>query len=150
MAVGTSDIIEIGFGPGHEKSGLLSKRIKAAEIDIAPVHEVEGSGFQGQLVQDSDVVNFAAGDMDKTRNTAAQIHKCMDFDGRLVPAELGPGKQGKAQVDGCGIEGIGGLIQGQAKIFVGIKFACALDESLGKIGIDAPISGFVCFGESTA
>ena len=150
MTVGTSDIIEIGFGPGNEESGLLSKRMKAAKIDIGSIHDVKGAGLQGQFVQDTDVVDFAAGDADKAGNTATQIHKCMDFDGSLVAPELSPGEKRKAQVDGCGIEGVGGVIQGNAKILVGIKLSRVLDESLGKVGIDPPISVFVGFGQSTA
>src|SRR3972149_7032022 len=110
MTVRASDIIEIGLGSGHEESGLLGKGIKAAKIDIGPIHDVKGTGFQGQFVQDTDVVNFSAGDADKPGNTAAQIHKCMDFDGSLVATELSPGEKGKAQGDGCGIEGVGGMI----------------------------------------
>lgn len=74
----------------------------------------------------------------------------MDFDGGLVATELSPRKKRKAQVDGCGIESVSGMIQGDAKIFVGIKLSCMLNKSLGKIGVDAPISGFVGFGQSTA
>jgi len=150
MTVGTSDIIEIGLGPGQEESGLLCKGIKAAEIDIGPIHDVKGTGLQGQFVQDTDVVNFAAGDADKAGNTAMQIHQRMDFDGSLVAPELSPGEKRKAQVDGCGIEGVCGVIQGNAKVFVGIKLPGVLNESLGKVGIDPPISVFVGFGQSTA
>ena len=42
------------------------------------------------------------------------------------------------------------MIQGNAKILVGIKLSRVLNESLGKVGIDAPISVFVGFGQSTA
>ncbi len=150
MAVGTPDIIEIGLGPGHEESGLLCKGVKAAKIDIGPIHDIKGTGLQDQFLQDTDVVNFAAGDADKAGNAAAQIHKRMDFDGRLVASELSPGEKRKAQVDGCRIEGVGGMIQGNAKVFVGIKLACAPDKSLSKVGIDPPISVFVGFGQSRA
>lgn len=150
MAVGASEIIEIGLGPGNEESGLLSKRIKAAKIDIGPIHDVKGTRLQGQFVQDTDVVNFAAGDADKAGNAAAQIHQRMDFDGRLVAPELSPREKRKAQVDGCRIEGIGGVIQGNAEVFVGIKLSGALNESLSKVGIDSPISVFVGFGQSSA
>ena len=67
-----------------------------------------------------------------------------------MPTELSPGEKRKAQVDGCGIEGVGGVIQGNAKILVGIKLSRVLNESLGKVGIDAPLSVFVGFGQSTA
>lgn len=146
MTVGTSDIIEIGLGPGNEESGLLSKRIKAAEIDIGPIHDVIGARLQGQFVQDTDVVDFAAGDADKAGNTASQIHERMDFDGGLVSTELSPGEERKAEIDGCGIEGVGGVIQGNAKVFVGIQLSGVLNESLGKVGIDVPVSVFVGFG----
>ena len=95
-------------------------------------------------------MNFAAGDAEKAGNAAAQIHKRVDFDGGLVAPELSPGEKRKAQIDGCGIEGVGSVIQGNAKIFVSIKLACALDKCLGKVGIDPPISVFVGFGQSTA
>ncbi len=93
MTVGAADIIEIGLGPGHEESGLLCKGIKAAKVDISPIHDVKGAGFQGQFVQETDVVDFPVGDADKAGNTAAQVHEGMDFDGRLVTAELSPGEE---------------------------------------------------------
>lgn len=150
MTVGTSDIIEIGLGSGKEESGLLSKRIKAAKIDIGPIHDVKRAGFQGQFVQDPDVVGFAVGDADKAGDIATQVHKRMDFDSGLVPTELSPGEERKAEIDGCRIEGVGGVIQDNAKVFVGIKLSGVLNESLGKVGIDAPISVLVGFGQSTA
>jgi len=42
------------------------------------------------------------------------------------------------------------VIQGHAKVFVGIKFPGVLNESLGKVGIDPPISVFVGFGQSAS
>ena len=70
MPVRASDIVEIGLGSGHEESGLLGKGIKAAEIDIGPIHDVKGTGLQGQFVEDTDIVDFAAGDTDKAGNAA--------------------------------------------------------------------------------
>src|SRR3989304_3811528 len=85
--------------------------VQTGEIDIASIHDVEGAGFQRQVVERFDIVHFAAGNVDETRDVAAQINQRMQFDGRLAPAKVCPRKQGQAQIDGAGVEGVNRLSQ---------------------------------------
>ncbi len=71
----------------------------------------------------------------------------MDFDGRLRFPEVGPRKQRQTQTDYGGIERVDGSVQIQSEIVVGIQAACGSDQRLGKLGIDSPISAFVCIGK---
>jgi len=70
----------------------------------------------------------------------------MEFDSPLVLSEPGPRKNGQAQVDGCGIECISRLFQLESEGFVAVEFARRIDQRIGQIGIDLPISLFVGVG----
>ena len=56
-------------------------------------------------------MDLAAGHINTGRNAAAQVQQGMQFDGAFLAAELRPGKQRQAQIDGGGVEGIDGLVQ---------------------------------------
>jgi len=134
---------KVGFGSDDEKSAVLMKRVEACEIQITAVQNIEGSGLDGENVEDSNIVRFSIGHMDKRGNRTSQIEKSMKFDGSFVLAELGPREKRQTQVDGRGIEGVGRLFEHQADIFVAVKSTGFGDEPLGEIGIDPPIARFV-------
>ena len=64
----------------------------------------------------------------------------MQFNGAFGGAEAGPGKDGQAQVDGGGIEGVDGVVEFQSQVFVGIQGSGECDEGLGEVGVDAPVA----------
>jgi hypothetical protein len=74
----------------------------------------------------------------------------MQLDGGLVPAELGPREQRQAQIDGGGVQGVGGLFQLGAERFVGVERTGLFDQHVGEIGEDAPVSPFVRVGQGAA
>jgi len=39
---------------------VLLKGVKSGEVQIATVHDVKSSGFEGQLVEDSNIVRFSS------------------------------------------------------------------------------------------
>ena len=80
--------------------------VKPGEIEIAPIHQIEGSRFQEEMVEDIDIVDLAVGNKDNGRNTSMQIQKRVQFDSAFVFAELGPWKERQAEIDGGGIQGI--------------------------------------------
>ena len=122
--------------------------MEAGEIDVAPVHNVEGADVQNQLIQSVDVVDFSVGDMDEARDASPKIDQRVKFDGGLVFAEPGPREQGQTEID-CGrIESIGGLIQVHAKGVAGVKDSCPPDKDLGEVGVNAPVPCFVGIGQS--
>ena len=94
--------------------------IESFEIEIAPVHDVKGPGFWNQLVEDIVIVKLAVADMNEGWNVSLQIEESMQFDGALGFSEICPREHGHAQIDRPGIEGIDGLINLDAEIFVEI------------------------------
>jgi hypothetical protein len=46
--------------------------IQPGEVQITPIHDIDGAGFQQKDIQNVDVMDFAIGDGDKRGNTVAQ------------------------------------------------------------------------------
>lgn len=139
--------LKILLAAGDEERHVLLKPIQAAKVDVATVHDIEGTGFQKQMVEGFDIVGFSAGNVDKTGDVAAQVDEGMEFDRRLAPAKLRPGEQGQTEIDGRGIEGIDRFFQIDCQWFAGIKVPGMANEDMGKIGVDAPVATRVGLGQ---
>ena len=85
--------IESFFGPSYKESSRLMHAVQSSKIDIGAVHQVNGSSFPDQLIEDVDLVDLSARDNDHGRNAAAQIEERMKIDGRFVSSELSPWKK---------------------------------------------------------
>ena len=141
---------EVAFGSDDEEGRCLMDGIKAIEIQISTIDNVKGSWFEGQLIEDVDIVNLAVGDNDKGGDTSPEVQKGMQFHSAFVGSELGPWEKGETQIDGGGVQGIGGLIQFDSEGIVGIEATSLADENLGKVGIDSTISDLVGVGQGIA
>ena len=141
---------EVAFGSGDEEGRCLMDGIKAIEIQISTIDNVKSSWFEGQLIEDVDVVNLAVSDNDEGRDTPPQVQKGMQFHSALVGSELGPWEKGETQIDGGGVQGIGGLIQFDSEGIVGVETTRLANEDLGKVGVDSPISDLVGMSQSIA
>ena len=53
---------------GEEGESPLLLGIEVADVEIAPVHDVEGPGFDDEIVQNVDIMDFAVRDLDERRN----------------------------------------------------------------------------------
>jgi len=84
---------DVGFGAHDEESRAEREDVKALEIQVAAVDDVERPGLWQNLVEDVDVVHFALGNADKRRDIAVQIEQSVHLDSGLVLAELGPREQ---------------------------------------------------------
>jgi hypothetical protein len=82
------------------KKAAEREDVKTFKIHVAAVHDVEGPRFRQNLVEDVDIMHFAAGNADERGNVAVQVEQRMHLDRAFVLAESGPRKQRKAQVDG--------------------------------------------------
>jgi len=91
---------EVRFRADDEERRAHGESVQPLEIDVAAIHEVDGPGLRQNLVEDVDVVHFSIGNADKGGDVAVQVQERVHFDGGFVLAKFGPGKQGKAQVDG--------------------------------------------------
>jgi len=144
---GSSDVIEVAFGSCHEERGVLSKPMEAREIDVSSIHDIEGCGFEDQLIQESDIVNLPMRDADYARDRASQIHRGMEFDSALVLSKRGPREEGETQVDRGRIQSISGLGNLRLEGLVRIQLSGHSDQHVSKVGVDTPIPFFVCIGQ---
>ena len=141
---------EVAFGSGDEEGRCLMDGIKAIEIQISTIDNVKGSWLEAQLIEDVDVVNLAVGNNDEGGNTSPEVQKGMQFHSAFVGSELGPREKGETQIDGGGVQSIGGLIQFDSEGIVGVEATSLANEDLGKVGIDSPISDLVGMSQSIA
>ena len=84
--------------------------------------------------------------MNKLGDAPAQIQQRVQFDGRLGSTKPRPREQGKAQIDGRGVQRVNRRIQLDAEVFVLVKVFGDCDENLSKVGVDSPIAIFVGVG----
>ena len=92
--------IHVGFGPRHEERAAPVHRMKAAEIDIAAIHDIDRAGFRGQQVECTDIGHLAVGNIDEAWDVAAQIEQRVHLHGGFGGPEMRPRKHRQAQIDG--------------------------------------------------
>ena len=51
------------------------QHVQASEIDVAAVHDVDGTGFGKQHIESMNVVQLAVRNVDEARNVAAQVEQ---------------------------------------------------------------------------
>jgi hypothetical protein len=141
--------VEVGFGSGHEERQAGTQVMKSAKIEIASVHHIEGAGFDRQDVEDIDIVGLAIGNQHKTRDISTQVDERVKFDSGLVASELSPGEKRQAEVDGRGIQRVGGLLELSTEAIVEVEFPRSCDQDMSEIFVDPPVAQFVGIGEST-
>ncbi len=134
-----ADEIQVVLGADHEEGQGLMDDIKPCEIQVAAIHDIEGSGLDQQFVQNIDIVEFSLGNGDKTGNRTPQIQQSVELDRRLGSAKPCPAEQVQTQVDGRRIQSVNGFVQLDTEIFGGIKPSGFANEILGQIGINPPI-----------
>ena len=90
-------------GPG------LVQHIKAGKVDVATIHDVDGSGFRQEHIEGMNVVQLAIRDVDKTRNVAPQVEQRVHLHRRLGGAEVRPRKDRQAQAMRRRVQGVDGI-----------------------------------------
>jgi len=75
--------VHAALGSRYKECAGLMHLIKPGKVQIAPIHHVKRPRFDRQDVQYFDVVHFAVADVDKGRNSSAQIEQGVKFDGGL-------------------------------------------------------------------
>ena len=120
---------QVALGADHEEGASLGQAIQTKEVEITTIHDVDGAGFQQQVVEDVDFVLLAIRDVEKRWDAAAQIQQGVQFDSTFGLSELGPGEQRQTQIDGRGIQGINGLVEFEPELLVLVEFAGELIEN---------------------
>ena len=80
--------------------------VQPRKVQIASVHDVESTRFDGQDIEHIDVSHLAVADVNEAGNAATQIQQRVQLDGRLGGTKRRPIEQAQAQVDGARIQGI--------------------------------------------
>ncbi len=142
--------LKVAFGPCHEEGEGLMHRIETGEVDVSAIHDVEGTWFGKQNVENAHIPHFPVGNVDKLGDAAPKIEQRVHLDRALGLAKSGPGEHCKAEVYGRGVQCVDRRIQVDAEVFVGIKLLGSGDENLSKVGIDASVAIFVGFGQGIA
>ena len=140
--------VEVGFGTCHKERQAIGQAKESAEIEIASVHDIEGTGFDWQDVEAVDVVGLSVGNQHETRNISAQVDERVEFDGRLVASELSPGEESQAEVDGRGIQRVCRLLELGTEAVRQIQFPSPCDQDVSEVFVDPPVAQFVSIGES--
>ena len=135
---------------GDEEGPGLVQHIKAGKVDVATIHDVDGSGFRQEHIEGMNVVQLAIRDVDKTRNVAPQVEQRVHLHRRLGGAEVRPRKDRQAQSDGRRVQGVDGIGQVQPQFFVDVQRPRLGDEPLGQRRMDTPVAPFVGIGQRRA
>jgi len=144
--IGTTAEVQIPLGTDNKESEAEGEAIQATEVDIATVHDIKGTGFWDQLVEDVDIVYFPLCNANKTGDAPSKVQKGMQLDGRLLFSKSCPGKKRKAKVDRRGVQSVGRLLQFHTKGVFGIKLSGDSDQHLSEVGVDPPVA--FCVGDS--
>jgi len=98
------DEASVALDAGDHKNTTFTQLPEPCVIDVAPVEDHDGALRQLQELSDVDLVAFGFGDGDDSREIAVMVQEGVQFDAARGGPELGPGEQGKAQVNNRGVE----------------------------------------------
>ncbi len=139
--------IEIALGASDEEAARLIQRVEPLEVEVAPIHDVEGARLDDEQVQDIDIVQLAIGDVNEGGDRAPKIEQRVQLHCRLGGAKRCPRKHRQAQIDGRGIERIHGIGQFHPEVVARVKRSCFDDEPLSELEVDAPVAQLVGIGQ---
>jgi len=140
----------VPLSPGNKEGKGLIKGIEPTEVQVAAIHDIEGSRLGHQELKDIDIMEPSLCNFDERGYIPLKIHERMHLDCGFMFAERRPGKQGQTQVDCGGIESVGGSIEIDTEIFIGIQGPCLGDQDLTEVGVNSPVTFFICLGQSAS
>jgi len=138
---------EVVLGSYDKESCCLVYCVQTGKIEIAAIEDIDGAGFDGNLIEDVDLVDLSVSDNNDCRNTAPQIQKGMKLDRALALAKDGPGEKRQTQIDGGGIQGVYCVFQFYPEVLADIKFSGPVDQDLSEFGVDSPVPHLVGIGQ---
>ena len=124
--------------------------VEPREIDVASIHHVERTGFEGQHVQHVYVAQLAIADVDESGDRTAQVQQRVQLDGCLGGSKRRPVEQAQTQIDGAGVQRIDGVVQLDPERVARIELARATNQQRGEVRPDAPVARFVGVGQRGA
>jgi len=142
--------IESLFRSSHKESPGQLYAVESSEVEVAAIHQINGTGFPDQLIEDVDLVNLPAGDNHHCGNTAAQIEQSVKFDSRLAPTKLCPREKRQTQIDRGRVQRIDGICEFESEGFALVEGTCLLNQDLSEVGVDTPVAYLIGIGQSVA
>lgn len=140
----------VALGSGDEESGLCVDVVQTGEVEIAPVEDVERTGFDGKQIQCVHVVDLSRRDVHPAGNVPPQVEQRMRFDCTDILSEPCPWKERQTETDGGGIEGVDRLRQLHSEAVGAIQISGLADQRLGEVRPDPPIAMLVGMGQCAA
>ena len=131
---------QVFSGANDEPGAGLFDGIEPPPVEVTPVHQVESTGFPGQLIQPKHFLKVGQTDQHLRGQRRVQFELGVNFDAGTFRVETRPGIDRQAQIDDAGVQGVNRLVQIQHHRFVGVKLARVANEVLGQIGEDAPVA----------
>lgn len=136
--------LRIALGTGDEESLCLVNSKEPREIQITAIHQIKSCCFDGQLVQQVDLVGLAVGDPNEAGDSAVQVQQRVQLDSGLGSSKRSPRKHRQTQIDGGGVQRVNRRLQIDTQWLAGVKRPSDADQVLRKVGIDLP--GARCVG----
>ena len=140
---GFAIILQVLFGPDHKAAALAVQVVQTLKIQVPTIHNVDASGQDRDHVQDLHIVGLAVGNMDKSGDSALQIHESVQLNSGFTGTEQGPGKQRQTQIDGRGIQDLYRFDQ----LVFAIQGLRMSDQDHGQVLINLPGTMGVGVGE---
>ena len=72
---------DVGFGSQNKEAQGLMKIMQALKVKVGAIHNIEGSGFWNKQVKDVDIMKFAIGNVNESRDIATQVKEGVEFYG---------------------------------------------------------------------
>src|SRR6202043_4013076 len=141
-------ILHVDFCARDEECTCLMNYIKSAEIDIAAIHDIDGTGLRYHQIQRQGIAHFTIRNVNETGDWATQIKERVHLYPSFGRAKIRPRKERKTQIDCRAVERIYSVRQVKANVVLQIKFACTLDQDSGKIRPYTPITALVGISQS--
>ena len=85
-------VFGIGFGSQNKEAQGLMKIMQALKVKVGSIHNIEGAGLWNKQVKDIDIMEFAIGNVNESRDIATQIKEGMEFYGRFCSSKMSPRK----------------------------------------------------------
>lgn len=65
--------LHVAFGTKDKEGRGLMECVKTLKVEVASIHNIEGSGICSQNVEDIDIVDFAICNFDESGDRASQV-----------------------------------------------------------------------------
>ena len=106
---------------------------------ISFVHQIEGAGFDRDLIHHLGIVDLSGVSRTKGGNRAPQVHQLMNLQCSLPVVELSPGAQLQTELDSGTIERIDHLFKTDPQLFILVERGGFLHQGHRKALIDTPV-----------